>query len=479
MSLPSLSPEAKLQIAMGIGNSTELDVLLSESLNAYLQQCGAVAGEVYFNKKSESQEFEFKRVYGFHRLGKKQALYDDSDLLNLPKNIDENELSQFLATLPRVVEDPEGDFANLMALPDVGLLMLITPNEPMSEKVMRDLVPFNHKLADACLSCLQIRHHQKKNEQLKRHNKKLQSRNHELKKARERFIGIIDNFQQLTKSLRDWDKQFRKLYGEVQDIAFQVSTDGILQYISPAISNYTDYSANEIQGKLISELFFDIKEYHQLRADLKTRGQALNFEAHLKNKNKNMIYVNLNASAIYNARGDIESVEGAILDIFEWEITADEVNLAVFELERNFQKKEITPEIFQKEKAYRMHAETAMRKISRLNADLIAMIPQMLIGVDENDCITHWNEAAERVTSISHKKVIGQPLLRCGIRWNWDKLVKTISTCIEEERPIRLKHFNFTRPDDQNGWLDLSVRPIFDDKDKPSGIIILGSEIAD
>ncbi|MCB0263917.1 MAG: PAS domain S-box protein [Calditrichaeota bacterium] len=192
-----------------------------------------------------------------------------------------------------------------------------------------------------------------------------------------------------------------------------------------------------------------------------------------------MIYVNLNASAIYNARGDIESVEGAILDIFEWEITADEVNLAVFELERNFQKKEITPEIFQKEKAYRMHAETAMRKISRLNADLIAMIPQMLIGVDENDCITHWNEAAERVTGISHKKVIGQPLLRCGIRWNWDKLVKTISTCIEEERPIRLKHFNFTRPDDQNGWLDLFVRPIFDDKDKPSGIIILGSEIAD
>ncbi|MCB0271180.1 MAG: hypothetical protein KDH95_23675, partial [Calditrichaeota bacterium] len=275
MSLPSLSPEAKLQIAMGIGNSTELDVLLSESLNAYLQQCGAVAGEVYFNKKSESQEFEFKRVYGFHRLGKKQALYDDSDLLNLPKNIDESVLSQFLATLPRVVEDPEGDFANLMALPDVGLLMLITPNEPMSEKVMRDLVPFNHKLADACLSCLQIRHHQKKNEQLKRHNKKLQSRNHELKKARERFIGIIDNFQQLTRSLRDWDKQFRKLYGEVQDIAFQVSTDGILQYISPAISNYTDYSANEIQGKLISELFFDIKEYHQLRADLKTRGQAL------------------------------------------------------------------------------------------------------------------------------------------------------------------------------------------------------------
>jgi len=110
-----------------------------------------------------------------------------------------------------------------------------------------------------------------------------------------------------------------------------------------------------------------------------------------------------------------------------------------------------------------------------LNNDklLIDSIPSVLICIDTNDKITHWNRAAERTFGIPAREVIGCSLLECKINWDWKKVLKRIGMSSEENHASQWGDIRYVAPDGHERLFDVLVSPIVNHSQKPVGFILL------
>jgi len=105
---------------------------------------------------------------------------------------------------------------------------------------------------------------------------------------------------------------------------------------------------------------------------------------------------------------------------------------------------------------------------------LVNSIPTILIAIDKNNIITQWNPAAEKIFGISITQAIGKSLLDCGIPWEWRKALKHIPNILRQYKPLKFENIRFTRPDQKEGFLDLTVTPIRGTIDQFSEFLLVG-----
>ncbi len=455
-----------------------LEDILEESLSGYLRELDCLAGEIFLLETSLDGLNSYKKIYGFQKIvGVKTAF--QPEIFDLPAKFDHEKLESFLARLPFVVENDTAFSTHVMELPNIGLILLVSKNTPISPDLLQALKPLNLKLAEACRISIEYNELLEAYEKVNRFNYKLQEKNRALKNTRSDFLKIINNIQSLTKSLRDWDVDFQKTFGVLDEIYFNLDATGNILDINPYVSKKTGYARAELIGEPAWQFYFDIEEYFYLSHILRKEGFISDYPVHFKNKNKRLLYATISAQLRYNLEGEILGCEGTITDIFEWNINTEKMDNACEQLISNFNHREIVPGSLEKETAYRRQAELALRKVSWMNQQIMDHVNAILIGIDESDRVSHWNEKAEKATGIPRSEVIGLPFLKCGIKWNWDKMVKSISTCIEEERPVKLKHFIFTRPDQQKGYLNIILNPFVSEKSRIAGLFIVAEEEVD
>ena len=111
---------------------------------------------------------------------------------------------------------------------------------------------------------------------------------------------------------------------------------------------------------------------------------------------------------------------------------------------------------------------------------LVSSLPSILIGIDSDDLIRHWNSVAEQVFGIPHSKVFRKPLSQCGLDWDLRRVVQGIAECRANEKPLRLDDVAFKGADGKERLLGVTVNPL---RDVPSegrvGILIFGADITE
>lgn len=110
---------------------------------------------------------------------------------------------------------------------------------------------------------------------------------------------------------------------------------------------------------------------------------------------------------------------------------------------------------------------------------LLASISSTLIGIDENDRISRWNEAAERTFELKAETLVGKPFPQCGIKWDWIEIFERIAECRDKDKPAHLHDIQFTRPDDRDGFLDITVSQILKEEGAHAGYLLLATEITE
>ncbi len=123
--------------------------------------------------------------------------------------------------------------------------------------------------------------------------------------------------------------------------------------------------------------------------------------------------------------------------------------------------------------------EEEIRALHKKNEQLLNSISSILIGVDAEDNISHFNRVAEQVFGVKGEAIIGQPVLGCPIPWNWMKIIETISSCREENRAITINDFKYRRPDGKDGFLNLTINPYVDENPILSGFLIMGEDVTE
>jgi PAS domain S-box-containing protein len=119
-----------------------------------------------------------------------------------------------------------------------------------------------------------------------------------------------------------------------------------------------------------------------------------------------------------------------------------------------------------------------MRTAYSQTEQLLSSISWILIVVDEYDTITQWNEAAETTFGIPAGKVVGWPLVDCGIDCDWEWMLERIAEARERETPTRFDAMRYRR-DGRDRFLGITLTPIKGAPGQHSGFMLLGSDITE
>lgn len=110
---------------------------------------------------------------------------------------------------------------------------------------------------------------------------------------------------------------------------------------------------------------------------------------------------------------------------------------------------------------------------------ILASIPSILITIDEQDRITHWNSVAESTFGIPSSQALCQPLSQCAIQWDWQSVFQGIASCRQKHVPVRLDDLRYTRPDGREGILGITVNPLGRNVEERGRILLLGADITE
>ena len=127
----------------------------------------------------------------------------------------------------------------------------------------------------------------------------------------------------------------------------------------------------------------------------------------------------------------------------------------------------------------RVENEKELKKINEELDILINSLSSIIIGVSVKDRITHWNPFAEQVFGINASDIIGKLFYETAIDWNWQIIYEGISDCIIEDRSIRIDNLKFSKQDNKNGILGLTINPLKKGGEKLDGFIILGKDLTE
>lgn len=110
---------------------------------------------------------------------------------------------------------------------------------------------------------------------------------------------------------------------------------------------------------------------------------------------------------------------------------------------------------------------------------LISSLPTMIIGLSRENNIALWNAEAEDILGIGAENVMGLHISRCGIDWDWDKILDGIIHSRYHNVPTRVDDIQFLRPDGEKRYLGITVNPLNGEHKGILGLTIIGADITD
>ncbi|MFP5221049.1 MAG: ATP-binding protein [Acidobacteriota bacterium] len=109
------------------------------------------------------------------------------------------------------------------------------------------------------------------------------------------------------------------------------------------------------------------------------------------------------------------------------------------------------------ESAVRRQAEQELTRAKSYIANILDSMPSMLVGVDSNGVVTHWNKAAEKAEDIPAAQAQGQPLEAVFPRLASHR--ENIRTALRERRPQHVEREMFQK-DNTVGYQDVMIYPL-------------------
>lgn len=110
---------------------------------------------------------------------------------------------------------------------------------------------------------------------------------------------------------------------------------------------------------------------------------------------------------------------------------------------------------------------------------LFSSLMSILIYIDENNKVKHWNNVAECTFGIAAEDIIGQSFSGCGVKWSNNEIDKIISDCRGKDKPTRVDDVSYEAPNGKKGFLGITLISNIKYYGTHSGVILLGRDITD
>ena len=144
-------------------------------------------------------------------------------------------------------------------------------------------------------------------------------RTHELECNNCRLEDKIEEHRTTEKALQQSEQRYRKIFENILDTYFRITTDGIITEISPSGARLLDYDSTDgLNGKdLVRDLCTSVEEGQKFQAELMEHGRVAHFEIRLKRRDGTTVFVEVMAHIVFDDSGRARGAEGMIRDISE------------------------------------------------------------------------------------------------------------------------------------------------------------------
>jgi PAS domain S-box-containing protein len=116
-------------------------------------------------------------------------------------------------------------------------------------------------------------------------------------------------------ALRASEEKYRGMIKNLRDIFYQTDDKGVLTQVSTSVERGLGYTADEIVGRNIVDLYVEKKEREKLIQILLAHGAADQFEARLRRKDGQVRWFSTTASVRRDEAGNFAGVEGIARDV--------------------------------------------------------------------------------------------------------------------------------------------------------------------
>ena len=210
--------------------------------------------------------------------------------------------------------------------------------------------------------------------------------------SRERLLGRVVTVRDITEkkrteeALRLSEEKYRNIYENVADVIYETDNQGHLTSISPSVEKQGGYRPEELIGHHVAEFFAFPEQYAALDALIMEQGSVNDFEALLRKKDGNTLYISITSRIIFDANGQGIATEGVLRDITERKQAEERIKQMNAELERRVIKR--------------------TSQLQESNAYLTSLI-ESSIALNES---LDLNEVLDRILVQAHKLVPAQAL---------------------------------------------------------------------
>lgn len=125
--------------------------------------------------------------------------------------------------------------------------------------------------------------------------------------------------------------------------------------------------------------------------------------------------------------------------------------------------------------------EAALKKAETETVELLSAIPSLMIAVDVEGRITHWNRAMRDTLGLAEADALGRTLAECDLQWTLPEPLRRFDQSQLSGDVVRLDDIKFTRADGREGLLGMTLYPLLreGEGEEPSGLLILGADVTE
>lgn len=190
-------------------------------------------------------------------------------------------------------------------------------------------------------------------------------------------------------------------------------------------------------------------------------------------------FMKVTYSPYRNRQNTVSHVVVVTQDLTDFKQAQDALKTNIHETEIAYKQAAAYAESLQQEVVERKRIEETLKQLLAQNNTLLASIPLILVGIQADGTISHWNEPAEKAFGLNHSTVVGKNIESCAIDWPWQTISQAIAACQSTEQPVKLDELEFTRPDGEKGFLNVAISPFRADLSQAMGVLLLADDITE
>jgi PAS domain S-box-containing protein len=121
-------------------------------------------------------------------------------------------------------------------------------------------------------------------------------------------------------------------------------------------------------------------------------------------------------------------------------------------------------------------AVAALERVRERERQVLASIPSIFIGLDDQGKVTHWNPAAEKQFGLPTEQAIGKPLQELAMGWAEDRIEEAIARCNRLNEAVRIEELHVQDSKGRERILTLTINRT-ETRGEDGGVVLVGTNI--